>query len=429
MNLAKKAVFLVLVTVLSIGMVFAGGGGQQQGAKGGGGPAGTINLWHIYADQTRGVPIEAAVRRFEAENPGIKVVISTNPNDPYKTKLKTVSGDDFPDVFHSWGGGWLKSFVDAGYVEDITTNVNAVISQLNPTAVNFNNFGGRIYGIPYVGGSTILYYNKDIFAKYNLKPPATWAELEKVCDTLIANKIIPFALANKTKWPGAQHFVLISMRLGGGDIFQQANDKRIKFTEDVFIRAGQMVQTMVDKGWFPTGANGLDWDTGQSRMLLYQEQCAMILQTSGLLSAMRQENADFYNKKLGIALYPSIEGGRGNATDILGGENAFSVSKNSKLKDMAIKLAIFLGTDTQTHQTFLNNGVMSSRPGLQSTDPLVKEALAQLENATFLQNYIDQTLSPELAEVHKDTTQALYGKTLTPQQAAQEMQRAFDAAN
>ncbi|MDR2095089.1 MAG: extracellular solute-binding protein [Treponema sp.] len=395
--------------------------------RGGGGAKTTLNFWHIYADETRGVPIEAAIRRFEADNPGVKVVISTYPNDPYKTKLKTVSGEDFPDVFHSWGGGWLKSFVDAGYVEDITSEANKIINQMNSTAVNFNNFGGRIYGVPYVGGSTILYYNKDIFAKYNLKPPATWTELEKICDTLIANKIIPFALANKTKWPGAQHFVLTSMRLGGPDIFQRANNQEIKFTDDVFIKAGQMVQTMVDKGWFPTGANGLDWDTGQSRMLMYQEQCAMIVQTSGFLSACRQENQDFYDKKLGVALYPSIEGGKGKATDILGGENAFSVSKSSKNKPTAIKLVLFLATDTQMHQTFLNNGVMSSKPGLQSSDPLVKLALEQTEKATFMQNYIDQTLSPELAEVHKDTTQALYGKTMTPQQAAQEMQKAFDA--
>jgi raffinose/stachyose/melibiose transport system substrate-binding protein len=40
---------------------------------------------------------------------------------------------------------------------------------------------------------------------------------------------------------------------------------------------------------------------------------------------------------------------------------------------------------------------------------------------------VDQTLSPELAEIHKSTTQALFGKTMTPQQAAETMQRAFDA--
>lgn len=423
MKLVKKAGFLAACLILSAGMLFAGAGSD----KSGGAATTTLNLWHIYADESRGVPIEAAAKRFEAANPGVKVVISTYANDPYKTKLKTVSGDDFPDVFHSWGGGWLKSFVDAGLVADITTEANAAAGQLNPVAVNFNNYGGKIYGVPYTSGSTILYYNKAIFAKYNLQAPKTWSELERVCDTLLANKVTPFALANKTKWPGAQHFVLISMRLGGGDIFQKANNKEIKFTDDVFIQAGQRIQTMVDKGWFPTGANGLDWDTGGSRMLMYTEQCAMILQTSGLMGTVRNENREFYDTKLGLALYPAIEGGKGKASDILAGENAFSVSANSKSKALATKLAVFLATDTEIQQSFLNNGIIAAKPGLQSSDVHVREALQQLADATFLQNYIDQTLSPELAEVHKDTTQALYGKTMTPQQAAQAMQTNFDA--
>jgi raffinose/stachyose/melibiose transport system substrate-binding protein len=222
--------------------------------------------------------------------------------------------------------------------------------------------------------------------------------------------------------------VLAAMRLGGPDIFQKANSGSIKFTDDVFIKAGQMVQDMVNKGWFPAGANGLDWDTGQSRMLMYQEQCAMIVQTSGLLAAIRSENPDFYSKKLGVSLYPAIEGGKGKATDILGGSNMFSVSANSKNKEMAKKLAMFLATDNQMQQEFLDAGTVAAKPGLKGNDPLVNGILSQLANATFFQNYIDQTLSPELAEVHKDTCQALIGKTMTPAQVAETMQKAFDNA-
>lgn len=421
----KKIVLLSSAVILSV--VLCTGCQKNKPGAGQNVQQTTLNLWHIYNDQGRGVPIEKSVRRFEAANPGVKVVISTYANDPYKTKLKTVSGTDFPDVFHSWGGGWLKSFVDAGLVADISADADAVSSQLNPTMVNLSGFNGKVYGVPYTGGGTILFYNKALFARFNLQPPKTFADLENICQTLLANNITPFALANKTKWPGAQHFVLISMRLGGADVFQQANDKQIPFTDPTFITAGQMVVDMVDKGWFPAGTNGLDWDTGQSRMLMYQEKCAMIVQTTGFLGTCRTENPDFYAEKVGVALYPAIDGGKGKATDILGGANSFSVSANTKYRDLAGKLAIWLATDTELHQEFLNNGVVAAKPGIQTEDPLVREALNQLAEASFLQNYIDQTLSPELAEVHKDTTQGLYGKTLTPQQAADTMQKAFTA--
>jgi raffinose/stachyose/melibiose transport system substrate-binding protein len=75
----------------------------------------------------------------------------------------------------------------------------------------------------------------------------------------------------------------------------------------------------------------------------------------------------------------------------------------------------------------INNGVLAAKPNLNTTDAHIRTALDQLARATYLQNYVDQTLSPELADVHKATTQALFGKTMTPLQAAQEMQRAFDA--
>jgi raffinose/stachyose/melibiose transport system substrate-binding protein len=421
MRLTQKGVLLALVLILSAGMLFAGGSQAESS-----GQTATLNFWHHNTYDTRKIPIENAVKRFEAANPGTKINISIYENDPYKTKLKTVSGEEFPDVFHSWGGGWLKSFADAGLVLDITEAAKTWSASISPAALAMNTFNNKVYGSPYVNSSTILYYNKALFAKYNLQPPKTMAELEKTAQVFIDNKIIPFACANRTKWPGAQYFVLLSMRLGGPDIFQQAIDKKIKFTDPVFIKAGQMLQDQIARGWFPAGANGINWDTGGSRMMFYTEQCAMIVQTSGFIATCKSENEDFYNNKLGIALYPAIEGGKGKATDLLAGENALSVAATSKHKELATKLVGFLSTDPQFQKDFLAGGSLGSRNDLKSDNPVVQAALDQIAGATYLQNFIDQTLSPELAEVHKDTTQALFGNTMTPQQAAEAMQKAFE---
>jgi raffinose/stachyose/melibiose transport system substrate-binding protein len=388
----------------------------------------TLNLWHIHTADTRKIPIENAVKRFEAANPGVKVTVSVYENDPYKTKLKTVSGADFPDVFHSWGGGWLKSFVDAGFVADITEESKAWKDKVNPAAFEFNRFGGKVYGSPYINSSTILYYNKAIFDRLGLKVPTTYSELMAVSDKLLANKIIPFAVGNKSQWPGAQYFVLLSMRMGGADIFQRAVDKQTTFKDPVFIKAGEMLQDWVKKGYIPAGDNGINYDTGGSRMMFYTEQCAMMVQTSGFLAACKAENPDFFNNKLGIALFPTVEGGKGKATDILAGENAFSVSATSKNKAMAAKLAGFLSTDEQFQKDLVAGGSLAAMAGISAENALVKGAMEQLVNATYLQNYVDQTLSPELANVHKSTTQAILGLTMTPVQAAEEMQKVFESS-
>jgi raffinose/stachyose/melibiose transport system substrate-binding protein len=419
-----KAVFLVLGILTLGGIVFAGGGGQQRG--GGGSQDITLNFWHIEVIEQRREFLENAIKRFEQANPGVHIVPSLYENEPFKTKLKTVSGDDFPDVFRNWGGGWLKDFVDAGLAADITEYVQGIESVVGEANKNFAAFNGRIYGLPYMVSDTLLYYNKEIFEKYNLQPPTTLGELDKVAQTLLANGITPFALGNQTKWTGAQHFVYLAMRIGGPDIFQQVMDKKAKFTDEPFIRAGQILLDQVNKGYFPAGANGVNVDTGGERMMFYTGQYGMLVQLSGTLTNFRNENPEFL-KKVGIVPYPAVEGGKGKITDHLAGSGVYSVSAYSTHKEIAAKFVAFLAGDEQFQRENLGIFQLPVRQNLSTTEPVMQEVLGILGKATYLQNFIDQTLSAALAEKHKDTTQALYAKTMTSQQVGAEMQAALDS--
>ena len=418
----NKVVLLALALILVAGMVFAGGGQTQSG-----GGTTTLNFWHIQTGDNRRIPIENATRRFEAANPGVKINIDTYANDAYKTKLKTMQGSDFPDVFHSWGGGWLKDFIDAGLVGEMTAEAQGVSSLIGQNNVNFASYNGKIYGLLYSGTSTPVYYNKELFAKFNLQFPKTLAELDNVAKVFLANGISPFVVANRSKWPGAQYFVLLSMRYGGPDVFQRAMDKKIKFTDDTFIKAGDELIRQVDAGWFPAGANGLNSDQGQDRMMFYQDQAAMMIMTSGTISSILNENKDFFDKKLAIGLYPAIDGYPGKPTDLLSGGNVFSPS-SGKNRDIAAKFVAYIASDQQLQQELLETGAIPIRQGLNTSNPIVKDLLAQMAGASFLQNFIDQTLTADLAELHKDTVQALFGKTMTSRQAAEEMQKGFDSA-
>ncbi|MDR1635822.1 MAG: extracellular solute-binding protein [Treponema sp.] len=420
----KSMLFLLGMLALAAGMVFAGGGAQQSG--GGGSQDITLNFWHIEVIEQRREFLENAIKRFEQANPGVHIVPSLYENEPFKTKLKTVSGDDFPDIFRNWGGGWLKDFVNAGLAADITDYVQGVESVIGGANKNFAAFNGRIYGLPYMVSDTLLYYNKEIFEKYNLQPPTTLAELDKVAQTLLANGITPFALGNQTKWTGAQHFVYLAMRIGGPDIFQQVMDKKAKFTDEPFIRAGQILQDQVNKGYFPAGANGVNVDTGGERMMFYTGQYGMLVQLSGTLTNFRNENPDFL-KKVGIIPYPVVEGGKGKITDHLAGSGVYSVSAHSKNREIAAKFVAFLASDEQFQRENLGIFQLPVRQNLSTTEPVMKEVLGILGRATYLQNFIDQTLSAALAEKHKDTTQALYAKTMTSQQVGSEMQAAIDS--
>jgi raffinose/stachyose/melibiose transport system substrate-binding protein len=61
------------------------------------------------------------------------------------------------------------------------------------------------------------------------------------------------------------------------------------------------------------------------------------------------------------------------------------------------------------------------------TDPVTKDILDACLNASSTQLWYDQYLPPAVAEVHKDTSQELFGLTMTPQEANAKLQEAMQS--
>jgi raffinose/stachyose/melibiose transport system substrate-binding protein len=313
-----------LMTVFVAGAVCAGGG-QSKGSAGGGK---TLELWHIQTTDPFPKIIQDSVNRFKAANPDYKVNVTMVANDAYKQKLAVaMSSGQTPDVFISWSGGPMIEFVNANALADLTPymNSNSYKAKFLDAAIAQVAYKDKLWGVPVENVAIAsVFYNKDIFAQYNLKVPATIAELESVADTLLANNIKPFSLANKTQWTGSMYFMFFATRRGGVAPFAKALEGTGSFTDPAFIYAGQKIQEWVDKGYFNTGFNGLDEDSGQSRQLLYRGEAAMIVMGSWFISTVMGENPDFA-KKIGLFNFPKDETGAGNANTVIGtiGDNFY----------------------------------------------------------------------------------------------------------
>jgi raffinose/stachyose/melibiose transport system substrate-binding protein len=136
-----------------------------------------------------------------------------------------------PDIFIGWGGGVLKSYVDANDVYDLTSDINADSAWKNrylPSVLTAATFDGKLYGVPTSGVQpTMFYYNKDLFNQYHLSVPKTWNELLNVINTLKQHNVIPIALAGSSKWPYLMYEQYLVDRYGGPDAFNAviANQK------------------------------------------------------------------------------------------------------------------------------------------------------------------------------------------------------------
>ncbi|WP_245947317.1 extracellular solute-binding protein [Bacillus taeanensis] len=380
-----------------------------------------LTFWHIETGSNQEV-LNAAVERFEKNHPDVEVEVIQQENDPYKTKLSVAMGGGTPpDVFTSWGGGWLKEFVKAGQVKDLTEELDK--ENFVPVALTNSTFDEKLYGAPLRIAFVPVWYNKEIFEKLNLSTPETYEELLGVIETLKDNNIIPFALANQSKWPGAFYLMYFADRIGGSSLFNEAYERTGRaFDNEAYIKAGEKIQELVKAEAFPKGFNGLNYDTGQSRQLFYSGKAGMIIQGTWLLSNIRNELPEF-EEKIDIFPFPAVEGGKGSKNNVVGGVNpTFSVSTKSENPDLAVELVKELTSQETAQELTDKSGAIPAVNGVEITDEFAKRTYELLEKSEVLQPYYDQTLPPELAELHKDTTQAIFGLSMTPEEAAKKME-------
>jgi raffinose/stachyose/melibiose transport system substrate-binding protein len=422
----------VIVFLLTLGIcvsLFAGG---QRGTGASGGEKKVLEFWHIQTVDPAPQFIEAAVKRFEAANPDFKVNITVTANDSYKQKIAVaIAGNQMPDIFMSWTGGTTNEYVKAGKLTDLTPymNANNYKARLLDAAVTQGTIDGKIYSFPCENVAIEgVFYNKELFARYNIKIPATIAELEAACDTLKANGITPFSLANMTKWTGMMYYQILPARHAGLEPFAKAMDGRGTFEDPAFVWAAEKIQQWVRKGYFNDGFNGLDEDSGQSRILLYTDKCAMHIMGNWFASNVIGENPD-YLRKMGFFNFPADETGTGNPKTITGtiGDNFYHVASTCKYPDKAFEMMTYL-LDEQSVKDRIAAGRIPPVKGITLTEPILREIFTVVQNAPDVQLWYDQSLTPEVADVMLSASQELFSLSITPQEFARRWAAAQSAS-
>lgn len=391
-----------------------------------------LTLWHIQTGEMANV-IQGSVDRFMEANPDYDVEVVQKQNDTFKTDVSLAAqAGTLPDIFITWGGQTMYDYADQGLIADLTEYMNKdnYKDQFVDAGIAQCTYKDKIWAVPVENISVAgIFYNKDVFDKYNLEEPKTLDDLEKICDTLVENGVAPFALANATKWTGSMFFQYLATRYGGLEPFADAAAGKGSFENDAFEFAGTKIQDWVDKGYFCDGFNGMDDDSGQARALFYTGSAAMDLMGSWFTMTIAGENKQFLDDgKLGFFPFPEIPDSKADQSLCLGtiGDNLYVVSNKCADKEAAFKVI----------QSLLDDEAVKERTDLakiiplksfKTSDPVVQEVLDTISKAKGIQLWYDQYLPSEVAEVHKATSQEIFGKTITPAEADKELQDAMTA--
>ena len=118
---------------------------------------------------------------FEKQFPNIKVTVPTvGSGQAEYTKLTTAiqAGSGAPDVVQI-EFQFIPQFVNTGGLLDISKYVGALKPLFPEWTWNQVSLDGKLYAIPQDAGPEGLIYRKDVFDKYNIPVPKTWAEFEQ----------------------------------------------------------------------------------------------------------------------------------------------------------------------------------------------------------------------------------------------------------
>ena len=188
---SKKRLLVIFSVMLVTGLILSGcGGGADQAS------AEEVTLtYYGFSEWTSSDPFKAvyeeAVARFEAENPGFKIELQSDPWGDWELKYKTmfaagspadifiVNNPDFPTFANSGSLLAMDEYVEQGYFDNFFPGVQ-----------NMYRWQGNNMAAAFTTDCRILWYNREIFAEAGLdpdSPPTTWEELARYANTITQN--------------------------------------------------------------------------------------------------------------------------------------------------------------------------------------------------------------------------------------------------
>jgi raffinose/stachyose/melibiose transport system substrate-binding protein len=407
-------------------------------SSGGGGGGGSASYWTLSGPP--GEPIRsAAVNRFNQANPSSKIKLTTYQNDAYKQKIKTALGaGQAPTLIWGWGGGGLKSYVQANQVEDLTdwfAQNGAVKDRLFPSSFGAATINGKIYAMPCETVQPIVfYYNKELFDKVGAKVPQTYEEMMALVPKFNEKKIAPFALAGQSRWTNMMWLEFLFDRLGGPDVFGAVfNGEKDAWSNPLAIQALTKMQDLIKANGFIKGFASITADSNADQALIYTNKAAMMLHGSWSYGIQVANGGKFVSDgKLGWFNFPPMEGGKGDPSNTVGNPGQYlSISANASAADKETAKKFFqtqVLSDAEVTE-WINSGGVPIVKGSDSKFAGSKDAeflkfvYDIAANAKVFAQSWDQALSPTAAETLLDNIAKLFQLKISPQQYADNMNK------
>lgn len=431
MKRTKTAAAVLTVLSLALGACTGSGGSGGTPTAATTDSAGTVTIRYLVGQPEDPSDLDHTkedIAKFEAATPGVKVKLDVIPNATVRTVMQTqLRSGDGPDVFgYDVGPGFAGVLADAGLLYDLTDAYQQFGWKTFDWAKARATYNGKVVGIPNELEMIGVFYNKDLFAKYNVAEPKNLADLEAAAETFKVNGITPFAYSDQEGWEGGHILSMILSGTIGPEGQQDLIDGKTPWTSQPVVDAIDLFfKEFNERGFLPKSPAAITYDN--SNALFYQGKAAMT-PTGSWLYADIDKNAKI---NAGFIPFPTPTGVGAFATGL--GSGTF-INANTKKAEAALKFLDY--GQSQEHgrwqvETLKRIPAFPVDTSGIKASPLFQQILdgtAQLSQGEggFGLN-IDVLTSDKFNEAMSSSLQGVLVGKLTPQQAAEALQKGHEA--
>jgi multiple sugar transport system substrate-binding protein len=253
-----------------------------------------------------------------------------------KVLTATSAGSGLPDVIMS-EYTYAPQFMDYGSFQAINKWVpeSTYLKYYPPVTLKWTAMDGKIYGTPQDSGASTMVYRKDIFDKYGLTVPKTWADFAVQAAKLHAANPNINMISFPSNWVlGPMGFVWQA----GGKLFDYANGKwYVNFTNPIALKVFNYWGKLLKDGSVRTD---LWWNADWYKEL--DDGGAATVVSGGWFPEWLQLNATTAAGKWRVALVPQWDASNPQNGEM--GGSGFYVSSQCKNPEAAALFVLWLNS-------------------------------------------------------------------------------------
>jgi multiple sugar transport system substrate-binding protein len=422
-RLSRRSLATVVATTtaaLALAACSTGGGSStDKGAGEGPVPEPTSPVTVTFSSWVGEEPdFKTLVQKFEGEHPNIKIELQNVPAEEANEKLTAqVAGGNPPDI----------AYIDASTTAQFASrkalvNLDSYISRSDvvkadayvPAFKTFVTYDKSMYGLPFDGESTALFYRTDMFQAAGIAaPPTTWAEYEAAAKKLTDPAKRTYGQPLFTSSPEAAYYWYPWLWQAGGKLLSD-DGKQVLFNDDKAKAAAEFYVNLAK--YAPK--DYLNSNSYDGRQAFANGQVGMYVAGSWFAGTLGDEFPQIDGK---WAVAPLPKGDAGCGTTIAG--DALVMFSQGKKTDAAWKFIEFLSKpDNMAQWTYKSKAgtllppltSLLDSPDLVATKPIMKGFAEAMPCG--VSNVVANPDWPKIeASINAELAKAIYGEQTAAQ--------------